>query len=100
MGDNYNALVEDNMPHPHLASEISGVGLASETTGVSQGISREDGAIEIIDPSQEKLVQSAINNNSLYVAGTDRTPGVLLVNSTNDENIVDSSQVCGVIPKR
>ena len=74
--------------------------LASETPGVSQVISREDGAIEIIDTSQEQLVQSAIHNNTIFVAGTDRTPGGLLVNFANDTYNVDSYHEFGVLPKR
>ena len=97
---NDKALVEDNVPQPHLAAEMPGVDLASETTGVSQGISFEGGAIKIINPIQEQLVQSAIHNNSLSVAGPDRKPGVSLVKFANDEDIVDSSQECGVLPKR
>ena len=41
---------EDDMSHPHIASDMPGVERASETPGVSQGISREDGEIEIINP--------------------------------------------------
>ena len=66
---------------------------------MSQGISREDGEIEIIDPSQEKLVQYAMHNNSLSVAGPDQTAGVPLVNFSNEEDVVDSPQEFGVIPK-
>ena len=93
------SLFEDDVSHPHIADEMPGVDLASETPGVSQGISREDKAIEIVDPSQEQLVQSAIHNNSLSFAGPDRTPGVPFVNFSNGEDIVDSSQEFGVIPK-
>ena len=92
LDDNNKSLVYSNVPHLHLAAEIPGVDLASEITRVSQGISREDGEIEIINPSQEKMVQSAIHNNSLSVLGPDRTPGVPLVDFANDEDIVDSSQ--------
>ena len=62
------------MPHPHLSAEMLGLGLASETPGVSQVISREDDVIEIIKPSQEQLVQSVIHNNIPYVAVPYRTP--------------------------
>ena len=65
---------------------------------MSQGISREDGAIEIIKPSQKQLVQLAIHKNSLSVAGPDRTPGVALVNFENDRDNFDSYQECGDIP--
>ena len=99
MDDNDIALVEDDVSHPLISAETPGVDLASETPGVSQVISREGGAIEIIDPSQEQLVQSAIYNNSLSVAGPDQTPGLPLVHFANDEDIVDSSQKCGVIHK-
>ena len=51
LDDNGNALVEANVPPPHLAAEMPGVDPVSETPGVPQGISREDGAIEIIEPS-------------------------------------------------
>ena len=44
-------------------------------------------------------MQSAIHNNSLSIAGPDRTQGVPLVNFENDEDVVDSSQECGLIPK-
>ena len=96
--DNYIALVEDGVSHPHLSDDMTGVELTSETIGVFQVISREDGEIEIIDPSQEQLVQPKIHNNSLSVSGLDRTPVVPLVNSANDEDIVDLSQECGIIP--
>ena len=66
---------------------------------MSLGISCEDGAIDIIEPSQEQLVQSEIHNNSLYVAGSDRAPGVPFVNFENDKDNVASSQECGVLPK-
>ena len=92
LDDNEITLVEDDLSRPHLSAEIPGVGLASETPGVSQGISSEDGAIEIIDPIQEQLVQSVIHNNSLSVARPYMNPGVPLVNFSNDEDIVDSSQ--------
>ena len=98
LDDNDIYLIEDDVYRPHLSSEMPGVYLASETSEVSQCISREDGAVEIIDPSQEQLVQSAIHNNSLSIAVPDRTPGVPLGNFSNDEYIVDSSQDCGVIP--
>ena len=45
-------------------------------------------------------MQCAIHNNSLSVAGPDRTPGVPLVNFASDTDNFDSSQECGVIPKR
>ena len=44
-------------------------------------------------------MQSEIPNNSLSVKGPDRMPGVPLVNFVNDEDVVDSSQQCGFIPK-
>ena len=52
LDDNDKALVEANVPHPHLSAEMPGVDLALETPGVSQCISHEYGAIEIIKPSQ------------------------------------------------
>ena len=93
-------MVEANMPHPHLTDEIPRVELDSETPGVSHGISCKDEEIEIIEPRQEQLVQSVIHNNSLSVAGIDKTPGATLVNFANDTDNVDSSQDCGVLPKR
>ena len=100
LDDNDNALVEANVPHPHLAAEMPGVELASETPGVYQGILREDGEIEIIKPSQDQQVQPTIHNSSLSVVGPDRTPGVPLVNFSNDGDNFASSQKYGVIPKR
>ena len=44
-------------------------------------------------------MQSTIHNNSLSVTVPDRTPGVPLVNFSNDEDFIDLSQECGVIPK-
>ena len=44
-------------------------------------------------------MQSTIHNNSLSVAGPDRTPEVLLVDFANATDNVDSSQECGVLPK-
>ena len=46
------ALVEDEIPHPSIDAEIPGVGLASEIPGVSPSDTHDDGAIEILDPSQ------------------------------------------------
>ena len=46
-------LVEDEIPHPSIAADIPGVDLASETPGVSPGDTHDDGAIEILYPSQE-----------------------------------------------
>ena len=66
---------------------------------MSQSISRNYGAIEIINPSQEQSLQSVIHNNSLSIAVPDRTPVVPLCNFTNDEDVVDLSQECRVIPK-
>ena len=74
MNDNDITRVEDDVSQPQIASEMTGAELALETPGVSQGISREDGAIGIINLIQNKLVQYAINNNTLSVAGPDRTP--------------------------
>ena len=48
--DNDNAMVESNMPHPHIAAKMPGVDLSSETPGVYQGISCEGGEIDIIEP--------------------------------------------------
>ena len=45
LDDNYMDLVEDEVSHPHISANITGVDLASETPVVSQGISREYGAI-------------------------------------------------------
>ena len=86
------ALIEANVTHPHLAADMTGVDIASETSRVSQGISREDGAIEIIKPIKEQLVQSAIHNNRISVVGPNKTPGVPLINFANDIYNVDSSQ--------
>ena len=93
-----NALVEAKVSKPHLTAEIPGVDLASETPRVSQGISREYGEIDITQPIQEQLLQSSIHNNSLSIAGPDRTPGATLVNFANDRDNVASSQECGVLP--
>ena len=45
-------------------------------------------------------MQSTIINNSLSIVGTDGTPGVPLVNFSNDDDIIDSYQECEVLPKR
>ena len=44
-------------------------------------------------------MQSEKHNNSLCVTGLDRTPGVPLVNFSNDRDNVASYQECGVLPK-
>ena len=67
-------LVEDEIPHPSIAAEIPGVDLASETTGVSPSDTHDYSDIEIFDPSQEQLLEAAIHNNTLSIAGPDKTP--------------------------
>ena len=101
--DDDMALVEDEIPHPGIAAEITGVDLASETPGVSPSDTYDDSAIDILDPSQEQLVEAGVQNNSLSIAGPDKNPGVPLVNIPNDDTMIDltnSSQECKVTPKR
>ena len=77
--------------------------LAYETPVVSPSDTHDDGAIEILEPSQEQLVEAVVQNNSLFVAGPDKTPGVPLFNIPDDDTVIDftnSSQECKVIPKR
>ena len=90
------ALVEDEIPHPSIAAEIPGVDLASETPAVLPSDTHDDGAIEILDTSQEQLVEATIQNNSLYIVGPDKTPGVPLTVI----DLTNSSQECKVIPKQ
>ena len=56
-----------------------------------------------MESSQEQLVEAVVQNNSLYIAGTDKTPGVPLVNIPDDDTVIEltnSSQECKVIPKK
>ena len=103
LDDDDMALVEDDIPHPGIASEVLGVDLASETPGVSPSDTHDDSAIDIYEPIQEQLVESVVHNNSLSIAGPYKTPGVPLVNIPDDDTMIDltnSSQECKVIPKR
>ena len=63
--------------------------LASETLGVSSSDKHDDDAIEILDPSQKQLVEVAVQNNILSIAGPDKTPGVPLVNIPDDDTVID-----------
>ena len=81
-------LVEYEIPHPSIAADIPGVDLASETPGVSPIDTHDDGMIDILEPSQEQLVEAAVHNNSLSIAGTDNNPGVTLVNIPDDDTVI------------
>ena len=100
--DNDTTLVEDEIPHPSIAADIPGVDLASETPGVSPTDTHDNGSIEILDPSQEQLLEAAIQNNILSIAVPDKTTGVPLFNIPDDDTVIDLtnlSQECKVIPK-
>ena len=69
---------------------------------MSPSDTHDDGAIEILEPSQEQQIEAAVQNNSLSIAGPDQTPGVTLVNIPDDDTVIDlnySSQECKVTPK-
>ena len=54
-------------------------------------------------PSQEQLLEAAIHNNSLSIAGPDKTPGVPLFIIPDNVTVNDLnhlSQECKVIPKQ
>ena len=77
--------------------------LDSETTGVSHSDTHDDVKIEILEPIQEHLVEAAVHNNSLSIAGPNKTPGLPLVNIPYDDTVIgltNSSQECKVVPKR
>ena len=57
----------------------------------------------IHDPSQEQLIEAAVQNNSLSIDGPDKTPVVPLLNISDDDTVIDltnSSQECMVIPNK
>ena len=57
----------------------------------------------IHDPSQEQLIEAAVQNNSLSIDGPDKTPVVPLLNISDDDTVIDLtnlSQECKVTPKR
>ena len=56
-----------------------------------------------MDPSQEQLLEAAIHNNSLSIAGPDKTQGVPLLNILDYDTVIDltnSPQECKVTPKQ
>ena len=54
----------------------------------------DDSVIEILDPSQEQLLEASIQNNSLSITVPDKTPGVPLFNIPDDDTVIDLTQEC------
>ena len=56
---------------------------------MSPSDTNNDVAIEILDPIQEQLLEAAIQNNNLSVAGPDKDPGVPLFNIPDGDTMID-----------